>query len=123
MRGLFTGLSDRARCLVVMTLAFCGSSSIGYAQLSGTFTKTGPMTMSRSLRTATLLPSGKVLVIGGFQSTKLSRRVVLASTELYDPVDGAFHQAAAMATARGFHSATLLADGRVLIAGGYNDDD
>ena len=87
------------------------------AQAAGVFFSTGAMTVPRSQHTATLLADGRVLLTGGtlgdFGGT------VLKSTEIYDPSTGAFTPAADMREGRRMHSATLLADGRVLIAGGY----
>jgi N-acetylneuraminic acid mutarotase len=67
--------------------------------------------------TATLLPDGTVLVAGGVCSLACSRGA-LASGELYDPRLGSWTTAGEMIQARANHTATLLADGRVLVAGG-----
>jgi hypothetical protein len=109
-----------ARVLLLLIMKAFGGAAIATAQSSGTFTRTGGMTTARSFHTATLLPSGKVLVAGGTQSTRLSGgSVILASAELYDPGAGTFSPAGDMTTARTMHTSRLLADGRVLIAGGY----
>lgn len=73
------------------------------------------MTTGRAAHTATLLPDGKVLVAGGFDSGNSS-----ANTEVFDPATQLFTTAANMSIARSGHSATLLSNGKVLIAGGYN---
>ncbi len=69
--------------------------------------------------TATLLASGEVLVAGGGVSDEFNSTSELASAELYSPATGKFtRRVAPMPGARRGHSATLLPDGRVLIAGG-----
>jgi hypothetical protein len=73
------------------------------------------MTAARVGQTATLLPSGQVLIVGGEGDAG-----PLASTELYDPKTGQFSRTASMTTAREDHTATLLSDGRVLVAGGVD---
>ncbi len=87
----------------------------------GLFTLTGSMAAARGGHTATLLPSGKVLVTGGgddalgdfpFYGTAST------SAELFDPATGVFSPTGSMAEQRIGHTATLLADGKVLIVGG-----
>jgi hypothetical protein len=107
----------RKQAVKVLILLLAGAS-VATAQTPGTFTATGDMIASRSFHTATLLTSGKVLIAGGSQSTSLSRATNLASAELYAPDAGSFSPTGGMTTARSGHTATLLPDGRVLIAGG-----
>lgn len=87
---------------------------------TGTWSPVAAMTTTRVAHTATLLPSGEVLVAGGrvneFGSTPL------ASAEIYHPASGEWSAIASLATPRHAHQAVLLADGRVLVAGGLNDD-
>jgi len=64
---------------------------------------------ARRDHTATLLPNGKALVVGGHGSSNGS----LASAELYDPVTNAWTAVGTLATARARHTATLLAKGKV----------
>ena len=83
-----------------------------YDDATGTFAATGAMSESRNGPTASLLPDGTVLVAGGTEDT---------SAEIYDPVAGTFALAKApMVTARARHTATTLASGLVLLAGGRN---
>ena len=86
----------------------------------GTWSLAGSLAKERSFHTATLLPNGKVLVVGGLDSGNVS----LASVELYDPTAGAtgtWSSAGTLATARDSHTDTLLGNGQVLVAGGFNN--
>lgn len=74
----------------------------------GIFVDTGNMVRARRDHTATLLPNGKVLIVGWSQEA-----------ELYDPATGTFSSAGNSYYSHGQHStATRLQDGRVLIVGG-----
>jgi|CXWL01.1.fsa_nt_gi N-acetylneuraminic acid mutarotase len=66
---------------------------------------------SRMLHTATLLPDGKVLIVGGVDETNQA----LAECLLFDAVTETFTPTGAMQKPRALHTATLLLDGTVLV--------
>ncbi len=81
----------------------------------------GRMATPRSSFTATPLRDGRVLVVGGdTQRDVESFPVTLAMAERYDPATNRWTAVAPMHTARSYHTATLLADGRVLVSGGQS---
>ena len=85
------------------------------------------MSVPRTLHTATMLADGRVLVVGGqyvvFDGKAQYQAVVktTASAEIYDPATETFSPTGSLAAPRYNHTATLLPNGQVLIAGGYND--
>jgi hypothetical protein len=93
-----------------------------YDPATGVFTATGGMTTAREEHTATLLVGGKVLITGGQSPVMGTSNLQLTATaEVYDPSAGSFAPTGSMAEARNSHTATLLMDGTVLIAGGGNN--
>jgi hypothetical protein len=74
------------------------------------------MATSRSYHSATLLPSGKVLIVGGY--TGGFRSTVLASTELFDAATNTWTVAAPMPAPHAGHAAALLKNGKVLVVAG-----
>src|SRR5438132_11374035 len=65
---------------IFLALLMSVSSALS-AAAAGAWTPTGSMATARGVHTATLLPSGRVLVAGGNDGFS-----VLTSAELYDPV-------------------------------------
>lgn len=86
---------------------------------SDRFTAVAELAHGRYRHTATLLPDGRVLVIGG-QSDPLAP---VLEAELWDPVSGTVTPAGSLLQGRHGHTATLLPDGSVLVVGGTNDRD
>jgi hypothetical protein len=80
------------------------------------WTSPASLSVARVDHTATLLPDGRVLVVGG---RNLEARA-LASAELYDLRSNRWTATGPMTSARSFHNATLLTDGRVLVTGGLD---
>ena len=104
---------------IVLLAVAVSPASLLIAQPAGTFTATGDMTTPRGGHTATLLADGTVLIVGGSTAGCCPVRM-LPTAELYDPRTGTFKATGDMTTSRGDHTATLLPDGRVLIAGGVS---
>ena len=100
-----------------LALLLCVIAVSAYAQSPGTFTATGSMITPRYFHTTTLLPDGKVLIAGGESSYSAATNAG-ASAELYDPITRTFVATGSMTTPRATHTATLLPNGKVLIAGG-----
>lgn len=87
-----------------------------YDPATNAWTSVAPMHVERAFYTATLLADGRVLVAGG--SGIGGPWPPNRSVEIYDPVTNTWSLAPSMSVERTRHTATRLADGRVLIAGG-----
>jgi hypothetical protein len=87
------------------------------------FTVTGSLLTGRSDACAVLLHNGRVLVAGGSIYSSSAPEVTLASAELYDPSSETFSPTGSLTTPRTGAACVVLADGRVLIAGGSQEID
>src|SRR3989454_1469707 len=99
-----------------------------YDPATGAWSSTGSLNMSRVYHTATLLPNGKVLVVGGFDAEGSKHgpffdvtdvNQAFSSAQLCDPASGTWSSTGSLNTARLAHTATLLSNGKVLVAAGY----
>lgn len=93
------------------------SSAEIYDPSTGIWETTGPLATARLVHTATLLRSGKVLVVGG-QTDPDNGSVNLKSAEIYDPISGNWRETTDLEVERFQHAATLLPSGDVLVVGG-----
>jgi hypothetical protein len=81
---------------------------------TGTWVSTGPMATPRALHTASILPDGRVIAIGGYDRNG----AVLSSTEIWDSTTGLWVAGPSLAIGRAWHTADVLVSGRVLVVGG-----
>lgn len=98
---------------------FMGASEL-YDPTSGTWAATGNLIDPRTYHSASLLSDGRVLVAGGIGDGGCCG-VALAAVELFEPSTGTWTAAESMTEARYRHTATMLADGRLLVAGGQDE--
>ncbi len=93
-----------------------------YDPSTGSFVLSSSMATERADHTATLLDSGKVLIVGGWNGHAADSSddppwdPLLA--ELFEPVSGKFEYTGTMSTTRIGHSAIRLVSGKVLVLGG-----
>ena len=93
---------------------------------TGDWSQAAPMSTPRALATATRLQDGRVLMVGGDRSwaggdDQSAAQQVLNSAETYDPTTDTWQDAGDMSVPRAAQSAALLANGHVLVAGGWSD--
>lgn len=93
------------------------SSAEVYDPVANTWAMTPPMSESRFIPSVTLLANGKVLVAGGAQRD--GPTAIRITADLFDPNSETWSAAAPMLNPRGGHTATRLASGKVLVAGGF----
>jgi len=122
--GLYEGVAvmlDDGRVLVT---GYCTSGCAGganaelYDPAHDRWSLPGQMKHGRYAHAMVKLTDGRVLVMGGCLMHNCM--AIASSAEIFDPADGTFSDAAPMRIHRALFTATLLADGRVLVAGGFN---
>ena len=114
LRKWFGNLVQVCRPAAIILAALTVSLSlVQVASAAGNWLPTGPLITARVNHTATLLPSGRVLVVGGVGSGGTT----LSSAELYDAPTGTWivDGTGSLATPRSLHTATLLPNGKVLV--------
>jgi hypothetical protein len=103
----------------VLVIGGFGSGRLRSAEVwdpvTGSFGPAGSLDKKRAVHTATALPDGRVLVVGGAPG---SQDEVLVSAEVWDPATNSFGPAGSLTEVRTGHTATALPDGRVLVVGG-----
>jgi hypothetical protein len=80
--------------------------------LTGSVVPISGMQQARAYHSATVLPDGTVLILGGIGSDE---RIVLQA-ELFDPQTKTFSEISSAPKPRAFHTATSITDGRVVVA-------
>jgi hypothetical protein len=129
--GMMRREESTAAVLMNGQVLFAGGETVGrmddaelYNPATRSFVPTASMASRRVWHTLTLLPNGMVLAAGGETDSCTGSSCFfagsIATAELYDPSIPTFLAAGSMATARETHTATLLKDGRVLLAGGVS---
>ena len=127
--GMMKAEQSAATLLTTGRVLFAGGEDFGrlssaelYDPDTHTFTAVADMGWRRVWHSLTMLPNGDALAAGGETESCSGNACYfagsVATAELYDPSSAAFRPTADMTAKREIHTATLLADGRVLIAGG-----
>lgn len=112
--GMVTGVSLGATDVIATVGPISGNATLDVS--ANVWSAAANMPSVRDNHTATLLPSGKVLVTGGQGETSGS----LTSAAIYDPVNDSWSSVPNMAFPRRRHAAVLLPNGKVLVAGGQS---
>ena len=118
----YTLLAGGTRALIVGGYSFPAARCVATADEFDPVTRQfvpcgGRLAVPRNFALANVLPDGRVLISGGYNTVLGS----LSSAEIYDPTSRIFTRLPARMTApRELFTATTLTDGRVLIVGGFN---
>jgi hypothetical protein len=104
-----------ANGVVLMSLWCTGACLADTSRSTGSIITTGEMTAARFDHGAVLLPTGQVLIVGGIERNG----VIQPSAEVFDPIKARFTITGKPLAQHGWGvTATLLPNGKVLVAGG-----
>lgn len=99
---------------VAAAVAMASAATVALGGAGAAFGSTPSTVTPRPGATATRLPDGDVVIVGGEDTAGNA----IVNVTMYDPAEGVWMAAPGLAAARMFHTATVLGDGRILIAGG-----
>ncbi len=115
---------------IALTVPLARLNTFSYTTQAGTAeSKATSLGRGRMGHTATLLPDGKVLIVGGLDFKEGHKgdytnanqvRALYKDAEVFDPASGAFAPVGNLTAPRAFHAAAALPDGKVLISGGLS---
>jgi WD40 repeat protein len=91
-----------------------------YDENLGEWEQAAPMLENRYGHTVNLLPGGLVLVVGGLEVVENDTKRFMGSVDVYDPEEDTWTPVASTDEPRAYHTATLLTDGRIFVAGGMS---
>ncbi len=97
---------------------------VGTNQATSTLlsSKNAKLKKARIFHTASLLPDGRVIIVGGQGRISKTNLGALNSIEIYDPVLMTVQPSGiVLSTSRLLHTATTLQNGNILIAGGFTN--
>lgn len=101
-------------------LALRSSEAEVFDPATATWAVFGPLQVPRTSYGSALLTDGRVLLVGGFNQFVSDGDGILDSTEILAPRTGGWLPGPDLAVARWGHTATVLSDGRILVAGGLS---
>ena len=109
------GVSAAQSATAASPSAIASTSPSASPRPNGVFSTTGLMVVEQQIEaTSTLLADGRVLVTGGENYQEDEQ---LKSAEIYESATGLWSMTGSMKNGRTWHTATLLKDGKVLVAG------
>ncbi len=107
---------------VTLMLALKEIDQDAAAKAEAFLVQSGPLNYARYGHTVTPLKNGQELIVGGCIQTEIpvATNRYLSSAQLSDPATRKWKETAALKYAPNWHTATLLPNGKVLIAGGMD---